>query len=40
MLGTKDCRLSGHDIRIHLMEITDKGLVKIGPPIEEVFKKT
>lgn len=27
------CRLCGHDTRTHFMEITELGLVKIGPPI-------
>ncbi len=28
------CRLCGHDTRTHLMEITELGLVKIGPPLK------
>jgi len=31
------CRLCGHDSRVHLMEITEQGLVKIGPPIENLL---
>ena len=31
------CRLCGHDSRVHLMEITEQGLVKIGPPIESLL---
>ena len=27
-------RLSGHDTRTHILEITDEGLVRIGPPLE------
>lgn len=27
------CRLCGHDTRTHFMEITELGLVKIGPPL-------
>ncbi|NPB06535.1 MAG: KaiC domain-containing protein [Aquificae bacterium] len=27
------CRLCGHDTRTHFMEITETGLVKIGPPL-------
>ncbi len=27
------CRLCGHDTRTHLMEITETGLVRIGPPL-------
>ncbi|NPB05714.1 MAG: KaiC domain-containing protein [Aquificae bacterium] len=33
------CRLCGHDTRLHLMEITEVGLVKIGPPLSEVRKR-
>jgi len=29
------CRLSGHDIRTHFMEITDTGLVRILGPVGE-----
>ncbi len=32
------CRMCGHDTNIHLMEITDLGLVEIGPPLTEVIK--
>ena len=27
------CRMCGHDLRTHFMEITEEGLVKIGPPL-------
>ncbi len=33
------CRLTGHDTRIHVMEITETGLVKVGPPLEEYMKE-
>ena len=33
------CRLCGHDTKLHLMEITDLGLVKIGPTLAEARKK-
>ena len=33
------CRLTGHDTYIHLMEITEKGLVKIGPSLLELLKE-
>ncbi len=33
------CRLAGHDTRIHVMEITESGLVKIGPALGEVVKR-
>jgi KaiC domain protein len=33
------CRLCGHDARLHLMEITELGLVKIGPALSELRKK-
>ncbi len=33
------CRMCGHDTDTHLMEITDLGLVKIGPSLKEVRKK-
>ncbi len=32
-------RLCGHDTRTHLMEITEAGLVKVGPPLSEVVKR-
>ncbi len=32
------CRMCGHDARVHLMEITELGLVEIGPPLSEVLK--
>ncbi len=32
------CRMCGHDTRIHLMDITELGLVEIGPPLVEVLK--
>jgi len=33
------CRLCGHDTRLHLMEITELGLVRIGPTLAELRKK-
>ncbi len=30
------CRLSGHDTHVHLLEITETGLVKIGPSLTEL----
>lgn len=30
------CRLAGHDSRTHVLEITDEGLVRIGPPLQEI----
>lgn len=33
------CRLTGHDTGIHLMEITENGLIKIGPSLVELYKK-
>ncbi|RUM32349.1 MAG: KaiC domain-containing protein, partial [Aquifex sp.] len=27
------CRLCGHDTKTHFMEITETGLVRIGPPL-------
>ncbi|NPB09768.1 MAG: KaiC domain-containing protein [Thermodesulfobacteria bacterium] len=32
------CRLCGHDTKIHLMDITELGLVEIGPPLSEVIR--
>ncbi|WP_457568175.1 KaiC domain-containing protein [Desulfurobacterium sp.] len=32
------CRMCGHDTRIHVMNITELGLVEIGPPLMEVIK--
>ncbi len=32
------CRMCGHDTSIHLMDITEMGLVEIGPPLAEVIK--
>ena len=34
------CRLSGHDTRTHLLEITDLGLVKIGPTLAELRRRS
>ncbi len=30
------CRLSGHDTHVHLLEITEAGLVKVGPSLTEL----
>ncbi|MDI3472362.1 MAG: hypothetical protein PWQ20_706 [Thermotogaceae bacterium] len=30
------CRVCGHDPRTHLLEINDSGVVRVGPPLEEV----
>ncbi len=32
-------RLCGHDTRTHVMEITELGLVKVGPPLSEFIKQ-
>ena len=32
-------RLCGHDTRTHVMEITDAGLVRVGPPLSEIVRK-
>lgn len=32
-------RLCGHDTRTHVMEITETGLVRVGPPLSEIVKK-
>ena len=32
------CRMCGHDTRTHILEITETGLVKIGPPLEEIIR--
>ncbi len=29
------CRLCGHDMKLRFLEITEEGLVKIGPPVSE-----
>ncbi len=34
------CRLSGHDTRTHLFEITELGLVRIGPPLSELRRRS
>ncbi len=34
------CRLSGHDTRLHLCEITETGLVRIGPPLVDVVRRS
>ncbi len=34
------CRLSGHDTSTHLLEITDLGLVKIGPTLAELRRRS
>ncbi len=34
------CRLCGHDTDTHFMEITEAGLVKIGPSLKELRKKS
>ncbi len=33
------CRLCGHDTETHFMEITEGGLVRIGPSLKELLKK-
>lgn len=33
------CRLCGHDTSTHLMEITEGGLVRIGPSLSELMKR-
>ncbi len=33
------CRLSGHDTQTHLLEITEEGLVKVGPSLAELKTK-
>ncbi len=33
------CRMCGHDTRTHVLEITETGLVRVGPPLEELVKK-
>ena len=33
------CRMCGHDTATHIMEITELGLVEVGPPLEEWIKK-
>ncbi len=33
------CRLSGHDTQTHLLEITEEGLVKVGPSLAELKAK-
>lgn len=32
-------RLCGHDTKTHVMEITETGLVKVGPPLSEIVKR-
>ncbi len=32
-------RLCGHDTKTHLLEITETGLVKVGPPLSEIIKR-
>ncbi len=32
------CRLCGHDTKLHLMNITESGLVEIGPPLTQVLR--
>jgi KaiC domain protein len=32
------CRMCGHDTRTHIFEITETGLVKIGPALDEIIK--
>ncbi len=32
------CRMCGHDTKIHLMYISEAGLVEIGPPLTEIMK--
>ncbi|HQA03137.1 MAG TPA: ATPase domain-containing protein [Thermodesulfovibrio thiophilus] len=31
------CRLCGHDTRTHFLEISDTGLIKVGPPLVNKF---
>ncbi|MCD6549283.1 KaiC domain-containing protein, partial [Candidatus Micrarchaeota archaeon] len=30
------CRMSGHDTDVHLLEITDTGLVRVGPKLKDI----
>ncbi len=32
-------RLCGHDTRTHVLEITETGLVKVGPPLSEIVRR-
>ncbi len=32
-------RLCGHDTRTHVMEITETGLVRVGPPLSEIVRR-
>ena len=34
------CRLCGHDTSTHLMEITEQGLVRVGPPLSQALSKS
>lgn len=34
------CRLSGHDTKTRVMEITKSGIVRVGPPLAEVVRKS
>ncbi|ACX53043.1 putative circadian clock protein, KaiC [Ammonifex degensii KC4] len=34
------CRLCGHDTRVHLLEIDDAGIVRVGPPLSELAAET
>ena len=34
------CRMCGHDTRTHIFEITETGLVKVGPPLEELMRES
>jgi hypothetical protein len=31
--------MCGHDTSTHIMEITETGLIKIGPSLKEILKK-
>jgi KaiC domain protein len=33
------CRMCGHDTKTHILEITETGLVKVGPALEEILRK-
>jgi len=32
------CRMCGHDTETHFMEITEGGLIKIGPTLKELLR--
>jgi KaiC domain protein len=40
VLRIDGCRLTAHSTKVHLLEILESGIIKVGPPIGEIFKRS